>query len=124
MIEAVTRRQLLDYEDPAAGNLDGFALDTLDPFGDGSVTLISTPAAGRPFPSQKTRPDTCQANACAATATSNVVVIKAPFKSVLIDCLLDEWRGFKMGCKGLHPGIFTNAHDRGPELLRRAGKQF
>ena len=43
MIRAVTRRQLLSYEDPEAGTLDGFALPTLDPFGDGSVTLISTP---------------------------------------------------------------------------------
>ncbi len=43
VIRAVKRRQLLDYDDPAAGTLDGFALRTLDPFGDGSVTLISTP---------------------------------------------------------------------------------
>ena len=42
VIRAVKRRQLLDYDDPASGMLDGFALRTLDPFGDGSVTLIST----------------------------------------------------------------------------------
>jgi glyoxylase-like metal-dependent hydrolase (beta-lactamase superfamily II) len=42
VIRAVTRRELLDFEDPAAGTLDGFTLPTLDPFGDGSVTLIST----------------------------------------------------------------------------------
>lgn len=43
VIDAVTRRQLLDYDDAEAGSLGGFALPTLDPFGDGSVTLISTP---------------------------------------------------------------------------------
>ena len=39
---------MLDYDDPAAGSARGFALPTLDLFGDGSVTLISTPghAAG------------------------------------------------------------------------------
>lgn len=43
VIRAVKRRQLLDYSGAEAGALDGFSLRTLDPFGDGSVTLISTP---------------------------------------------------------------------------------
>jgi glyoxylase-like metal-dependent hydrolase (beta-lactamase superfamily II) len=42
VIRAVKRRQLLDYEDPSAGRLGAFTLPTLDLFGDGSVTLIST----------------------------------------------------------------------------------
>ena len=42
VVRAVKRREILDYDDASAGHLDGFALPTLDLFGDGSVTLIST----------------------------------------------------------------------------------
>ena len=42
VVRAVKRRRILDYDDVSAGHLDGFALPTLDLFGDGSVTLIST----------------------------------------------------------------------------------
>ncbi len=43
VIRAARRRQLLDYEAASAGHLGDFALRTLDLFGDGSVTLVSTP---------------------------------------------------------------------------------
>jgi glyoxylase-like metal-dependent hydrolase (beta-lactamase superfamily II) len=42
VVRAVKRRELLDYDEDSAGHLDGFALPTLDLFGDGSITLIST----------------------------------------------------------------------------------
>ena len=42
VVRAVKRRELLDYEDAAAGMLGNFALPTLDLLGDGTVTLIST----------------------------------------------------------------------------------
>ena len=42
-IRAVQRRQLLDFDEASADTLGDTGLRTLDPFGDGSVTLISTP---------------------------------------------------------------------------------